>query len=376
MTSSERARAVLTGTPLIDGHNDLAWEARTQTHYDWAALGFVDGTQGRTDTDLPRLRAGQVGGQFWSVYVPCSLRGGDAVTATLEQVDAVRRLAAEHPDALALATTADEVEAAHASGRIACLMGAEGGHSIDDSLAVLRMLFLLGVRYLTLTHSANTSWADSATDERVHGGLTEFGRDVVREMNRLGMLVDLSHVSHETMRDALATTAAPAIVSHSSTYALCDTPRNAPDDVLETLRDNDGVLMVTLVPYFLSQSSRDWHAEMWGTMREQGLDPNDDDMHSAFLRDWKVTHPKPRATIDDAVAHLEHARDVMGVSHLGLGGDFDGVYEMPVGLEDVSCYPTLFTTLADRGWSDDDLASLAGRNVLRVMRATEAVARG
>ncbi|MEI2713375.1 MAG: dipeptidase [Nocardioides sp.] len=363
---------ILRRHPVLDGHNDLPWEAR-RVGYDFEALDLAAGTVGRTHTDLPRLHEGCVGGQFWSVFVPCSLKGAEAVRATHEQIDAVEEMARRWPGDLRLARTTDEVTRAFDDGMVASLLGAEGGHSINESLDELRSLFERGVRYLTLTHNSNTPWADSATDLPVLGGLSDFGHDVVREMNSLGMLVDLSHVSHDTMRDALATTSAPAIFSHSSTYALCDTPRNAPDDVLETLRDNGGVLMVTLVPYFLSQASRDWHVPLWEDMTRRGtIDDDDPAAYRAEVESWAASYGvRPDATIQDAVAHFEHAREVMGIDHLGIGGDYDGVDHLPLGLEDVSTYPLLFAALAERGWSDDDLAKVANRNVLRVLRAAE-----
>lgn len=362
---------------LIDGHNDLPWAARKIAGYDLDVLDLAGGTRGRTHTDLPRLRAGGVGGQFWSVYVPAELQGEAAVTATLEQIDFVRRVAARYPADLRLATTADEVEAANADGRIACLMGAEGGHSIDCSLGVLRVLFELGVRYLTLTHNDNVPWADSATDTPAQGGrgLSEFGDEVVREMNRLGMLVDLSHVHADTMRRALVVTEAPAIFSHSSCRAVCDSPRNAPDDVLEALAANGGVLMVTLVPDFVAPACAAWRARTQAAATEAGIKATNLTAYNAFAATYAEGHPRPVATIDDVVAHFEHARDMMGIDHLGVGGDYDGIDELPVGLEDVSTYPRLFDALRDRGWSSADLAQVARGNILRVLRDAEAVAR-
>jgi membrane dipeptidase len=307
--------------------------------------------------------------------VPASLRGDDAVSATLEQIDAGHQLVARYADRLAFARTADEVEAAWAGGRIASLLGAEGGHSINNSLATLRMLHVLGVRYMTLTHNSNVDWADSATDVRVHGGLSRFGVEVVREMNRIGMLVDLSHVSPETMRHALAVSEVPAIFSHSSARAVCDSPRNVPDDVLVTLRDNGGVCMATFVPSFVNPQAAAWRAEGTAQAAEQGITPADADEYATFLAAYRDANPEPVATLSDVVAHLEHLREVAGVEHIGLGGDYDGVEVLPQGLEDVTGYPRLLAALADRGWSDDDLSRLTCRNLLRVLRDAESGAR-
>ncbi len=299
-----------------------------------------------------------------------------SVTTTLEQIDAAYALIRRYDDQLALATTADEVEAAWAAGRIACLMGAEGGHQIAGSLAVLRMYHRLGVRYLTLTHNDNVPWADSATDEPVLGGLSDVGREVVREMNRIGMLVDLSHVTADVMRDALDTTRAPVIFSHSSAYAVTDHPRNVPDDVLARLADNGGTCLVTFVPRFVSQPVRDWDRGVGARARAQGVDERDLAAYRVVQDAEERERPSPVATIEDVVAHLDHVREVAGIDHVGLGGDYDGVDRLPEGLADVSCYPRLMAALRERQWSDDDLARLACRNVLRTMRAAEDVARG
>jgi membrane dipeptidase len=356
--------------PLVDGHNDLAWAMRKLAAYD---LDEIDLTQNvpALQTDLPRLRAGGVGAQFWSVFVPASLQGDSAVTATLEQIDFVYALATRHAGELALATTADQVESVHASGRIASLLGMEGGHSINESLGTLRMMRALGVRYMTLTHNDNLPWADSATDEPVLGGLSPFGEDVVHEMNRIGMLVDLSHVSADVMRQALRVTGAPVIFSHSSAQAVCDVPRNVPDDVLGELSANGGVCMVTFVPMFVSPACATWLRECREIVVQRGGDPRAVEDVDTVMTERTENAPPPVATVDDVVAHVEHVRDVAGVDHIGLGGDYDGSRFMPVGLEDVSGYPRLFDTLARRGWSDADLAKLAGANVLRVLRAAD-----
>jgi membrane dipeptidase len=373
-TTLARVTELLRRSPLVDGHNDLPWEARTQAGYDFDRLDLSTRLT-TTHTDLPRLRDGGVGAQFWSVWVPSQLTGDAAVIATLEQVDAVHQMTARYADQLGFARTADELEAVFASGRIASLMGAEGGHSIGCSLATLRLLHVLGVRYMTLTHNDNVAWADSATDEPVHHGLSRFGVEVVREMNRIGMLVDLSHVSADTMRDALRVSEVPVMFSHSSARAVCDMTRNVPDDVLETLRDRRGVCMVTFVPEFVSPEAARWRTEAAAAALEVGVSPTDHLAFAAFTATWSRDRRKPSATIDQVVAHVEHVREVAGVDCVGIGGDYDGTDVLPLGLEDVSGYPRLFAALADRGWSDADLAQLAGGNVLRVMRDAEAGAR-
>jgi membrane dipeptidase len=336
MPDLRRAIDLLTGTPLVDGHNDLPWALREWLGADGLDGVDIAGPMPSLQTDLARLRAGRVGAQFWSVYVSCDFTGHSAVTAVLEQISLVHDLIARNPDHLRLARSAGEVEAAFGAGRVASLLGAEGGHCIAGSLGVLRALYRLGVRYLTLTHNKNTPWADSATDEPAVGGLSGFGRAVVAEMNRLGMLVDLSHVAPATMHDALDTTTAPVIFSHSSCRAVHDHPRNVPDDVLRRLPGNGGVCMITFVRRFLTSADR--------------------------------------ATLSDVVTHLEHAREVAGVDHIGIGSDFDGTPELPVDLPDVGSFPVLFQALLDRGWSTEDCAKLAGRNVLRVLKAAENVA--
>ena len=336
-----------------------------------SAVSFAE-PPAATHTDVPRLAAGGLGAQFWSVYVPSSLDGGAAVTAVLEQIDLTRRMIAAFPDTFQLALTADDVSRAFAAGRIASLLGAEGGPSINESLGVLRMLYALGVRYMTLTHNNNTPWADSATDEPAVGGLNDFGREVVREMQRIGMLVDLSHVAPATMHAALDVAEAPVIFSHSSARAVCDCPRNVPDDVLVRLAGNDGVCMVTFVPNFVSQEAADWTADLKAEMARRGLDSRNMEQFYAFLPEWEAAHARPGATVAQVADHIEHVRDVAGVSHVGIGGDFDGTDRTPAGLSDVSEYPALFAELADRGWSEEDRAALAGANLLRALRAAEA----
>lgn len=327
--------------PVIDGHNDLPWERR-ETHD--SGVEGIDSEADSLHTDLPKLRAGGVVGQFWSVFVPCD--EPDPVRATLQQVDVAHRIIERYPDTLALARTAAEVRAAIDSGRIASLLGAEGGHSIGDDLAVLRDLARLGVRYMTLTHNDDTPWADSATGSHPHGGLTDRGREVVAEMERIGMLVDLSHTAPTTMRDTLDVATQPVVFSHSSTVAVNDHPRNVPDDVLGRLADNGGVVMITFVPQFVSAAYAEWLAA--GSSEDA-----------------------PSVTVSDVADHVEHARDVAGAAHVGLGGDFDGTPVLPPELRDVSRYPVLAAELQRRGWGQADLRALAGGNVLRVLAATD-----
>ena len=370
----ERARELLAKVPLLDGHNDLPWALRE------AGSAGLDGTDlsepvSFTQTDLPRLADGGVGAQFWSVYVPTALAGEAAVAATLEQIDLVLRMIRRYPGRLELALTADDVQRIFTAGRVASLLGAEGGHSIASSMGVLRALYALGVRYLTLTHNANVPWADSATDQPRAGGLTEFGRAVVREMQRLGMLADLSHVSQATMSDALDVAEAPVIFSHSSARALCDHPRNVPDGILARLPGNGGVCMVTFVSSFVSPECWAWERGLTAEMEGRGADPWELSARDRVRRELAAASPVPRATLAQVAAHIEHVREVAGVDHVGLGGDFDGTDQLPDGLADVSCYPALLGELLRRGWTEDDCAKLAGGNILRVLRDAEAAAR-
>jgi len=367
------ARALLRRSPLVDGHNDLAWALREEGSQDLSGTDLA-GPVGFTHTDLPRLAEGGVGAQFWSVYVPVSLAGEAAVAVTLEQIDFVHRMAGRYPDRLELALTAADVERIFAAGRVASLIGAEGGHSIACSLGVLRAFYRLGVRYLTLTHNANVPWADSATDEPAAGGLTAFGRQVVAEMQRLGMLVDLSHTAPPTMRDAFDVAEAPVIYSHSSARALCDHPRNVPDELLARLPGNEGVCMVTFVPAFVSEQCREWHLGLDAEMKRRGLDTWDQASREARA-EYARRHRAPRATLAQVADHVEHVREVAGIDHVGIGGDFDGTEDLPDGLSDVSCYPALIAELLERGWGEQDCARLAGGNVLRVMWEAESAAR-
>ncbi|HEX3926139.1 MAG TPA: dipeptidase [Streptosporangiaceae bacterium] len=372
------ARELLSRDPILDGHNDLPWILRVADELDLDTTDLAARVP-HTQTDLPRMRQGGLGAQFWSVYVSPELAGETAVTATLEQIDLVHEMIGRYSDALELALTAADIERITAAGKVASLIGAEGGHSIGCSLGTLRMLHRLGVRYMTLTHNRNLPWADSATDEPEHGGLTEFGREVVREMQRLGMLVDLSHVSPDTMRDALDTAEGPVIFSHSSALAICDHPRNVPDNILARLPGNGGTCMVNFVPAFVSQACRDWMREFSDDMKRRGLDHQNvagRGQAKAERAAWEARHPKPKVTLAEVANHIEHVREVAGVDHVGIGSDFDGVDWLPEGLEDVSTYPALIAELQRRGWSDTDCGKLASRNIVRTMHDAEASARG
>ena len=371
----ERARALHRETPLIDGHNDYPWALREKAQRNFDKLDIAR-PQPSIMTDIPRLKAGGVGGQFWSVYVPVELAGQAAVTATLEEIDTVHQMVRRYPQTFELALTADDVEGIFKRGKIASLIGMEGGHSIDNSLAALRMFHRLGARYMTLTHSKNTAWADSATDDPKVGGLSPFGEEIVREMNRLGMLVDLSHVSPDTMEDAIRVSQAPVIFSHSSARALNDVPRNVPDGILQRLPKNGGVVMVTFVPGFLSPPVTAWNKLRDAEQARLALQfPNDAAAVTRGVEDWTKAHPGPVAHVSDAADHIDHIRKVAGIDHIGLGGDFDGITQVPEGLEDVSKYPALTAELLRRGYKDDDVRKILGRNVLRVMREAEKVSK-
>jgi len=370
-------RRILRESPLIDGHNDLAWEFRrtANNRLDAIDLAGDTGPLGLV-TDLPRLKAGGIGGQFWSVYVPPELADGAAVTAVLEQIDLVRRLIARYPQDLELALTANDIVRIHREGKIASLIGMEGGHSIGNSRGALRMMRALGARYMTLTHIKNTEWADSATDEPAHHGLTPFGEDVVREMNFLGMLADLSHVSDETMAAALRISKAPVIFSHSSARALCHHARNVPDDILKSVAANGGLVMVTFIPEFLTETDRfDEMALIAERRRVAELYPGDVARIKTGVAEWRQTHPAPRAaTLLDVADHIDHIRAVAGIGHVGIGSDYEGFDNPPAGLQDVSCYPALLCELLKRGYTEEEIKKVAGQNLLRVLRAAEQTA--
>jgi membrane dipeptidase len=380
-----RVARILKATPLIDGHNDWP-EALREREGDarWTAdLTDLSGRPVRYNTDILRLHKGLVGGQFWSVWVSSALEGKEQVEQTLEQIDLVKSIAARYPQTFAMVRTADDVVRAHAAGRIACLIGVEGGGQIDNNLSVLRSYAALGAGYLTLTHSRTIEWADSATDDPRHDGLTDFGRSIVIELNRLGMLVDLSHVSEATMRDALALSKAPVIFSHSSARAINDHPRNVPDAVLKLVSANGGVVMVNYAPAYVSDAYRRWSADSVAEKSRLnsppfgGLDIGQPEKAKADYALWLKDHPAPRVTLSEVADHIVHIARVAGVDHVGLGSDFDGVGDaLPVGLEDVATYPALLAELMRRGWSDADIAKVAGGNVLRVMRAAERVKEG
>jgi membrane dipeptidase len=371
-------RELLREVPLIDGHNDTPWSIRSRTGNRLSDFDFRDttGLERPMQTDIERMRLGGVGGVFWSVWVPTELDGGEAVTAVMEQIDLVHRLTEAYRDDLAVAVTADDVRRIHAGGRIASLIGAEGGHSIDDSLGVLRQLYALGVRYLTLTHSEHTAWADTATAPPEHGGLTEFGEAVVQEMNRLGMMVDLSHVSAETMEDVLRVTRAPVIFSHSSAGGLDPHPRNVPDGVLEQVADNGGVVMVNFGSFFITHDVVERVAAGRAEKsRLEAIHPDDPEAVEQALDRWYELNPMPRVTVSDVADHVDHIRSKAGIDHVGLGSDYDGVKSLPEGLEDVSGFPLLLAELLRRGYSREDVAKVAGLNTLRVMTEVERVAR-
>ena len=371
-----RAKALHKAVPLIDGHNDFPWALReANPARDLAALDLRAHLAPPIMTDIPRLRAGGVSGQFWSVWVPPSLSGDAAVRTTLEQIDVVHRMVAKYPDTFQLALTADDVDRAFKAGKIASLIGMEGGHSINNSMATLRQMYVVGARYMTLTHTHNTDWADSATDKPEHHGLTPFGEAVVHEMNRLGMLVDLSHVSPETMAAALRVSKAPVIFSHSSARAICDHPRNVPDDILREVTANGGVVMVNFYPNFLVPEGVKQATELYALQRTlEDAHPGDMKAVEAGMNEYRKSHPLPKATVKLVADHVDHVKQVAGVDHVGIGSDFDGIDITPEGLEDVSKYPALTAELLSRGWSDEDVKKFLGLNVLRALRQAEAVA--
>lgn len=381
-TPEETARAALARSPVVDGHNDVPEQLRERFANDFSKFDFHDMSPtasqkgGKMHTDLARLRKGMVGGQFWSVWVTTGQSEVEAVRQVTEQIDVVERLAAAYPKDLMFAKSADDIEAAFKQHRIASLVGVEGGHSIGSSLGVLRQLYRAGARYMTITHSKNTPWADSATDTPKSGGLAPFGVAVVKEMNRLGMMVDISHVSEKTMIDVLDATAAPVIFSHSGARAIDGHPRNVPDTVLARLKTNGGIVMQVFLPDFVSEEVREWEgAKAAEEARGKYLHNGDPAAAAGALADWVAAHPRPHATIAQVADHIDHIRQVAGIDHIGLGGDFDGMDSVVDGLGDVSAYPALFTELARRGYTQADLEKIACRNLIRVLRATEAVAK-
>jgi membrane dipeptidase len=371
--SLERIAQLLRAAPLLDGHNDLVWELRKAREA--GEEPDVRMPAPKLHTDLARLEQGGLRAQFWSVYVPSDLVDPHAaVTMTLEQIDTVYALLRRYSDRLELARTADEVERIAASGKVASLIGAEGGQSIGGSLGALRTLARLGVGYLTLTHNEDTPWADSATGQHPHGGLTAFGEEVVREVNRLGVLVDLSHTSDDTMRQAIEVSTAPVLFSHSNVRTLCDVARNVPDDVIELVGRTGGVICVTFVPWFLTAEGARANAEEWEeTRRLRAEHPDDPELVRELMERWNESHPVPDSSVEDVADHVDRIREIAGVDHIGIGSDFDGTPGVPYGLEDVSRYPALFAELAGRGYTDDELTRIAGRNVLRLMRAAQRV---
>lgn len=382
-TPEETAAAALEASPVWDGHNDVPIQLRERRGNVLAGFDFADtehepdgaGGESRMHTDLPRLAKGKVGAQFWSVYVSAALPEAQAVQETIEQIDVTKRLVAAYPDQLALALTSADVERAWKQHKVASLLGMEGGHSIGGSLGVLRQMYALGARYMTLTHSKNTAWADSATTAPEHDGLTDFGRDVVREMQRIGMLVDLSHVSAATMRDTLDVAKAPVIFSHSGAYGVTPHARNVPDDVLVRLKANGGIVMIVALPGYVSEKRRQWGAVREGeTKRLETLFPGDPNAVADGKAAWLAANPEPLATIADMADHIDHVRKVAGIDYIGLGGDYDGMDTGPQGMEDVTGYPALFAELARRGYAQADLEKIASRNMLRVLKAAEAYA--
>lgn len=370
----QQAIEILERVPLFDGHNDAPWQYRNRVGYKFSELDFFDTTHldNPMHTDIPRLRDGRVGAQWWSVYVNANIPENEAVKRTMEQIDFVHRLVEKYPDHFELALTADDVERIFENGKIASLIGMEGGHSIANSLATLRRFYDLGARYMTITHGRTLDWADAAGDDPQHDGLTEFGEEVIREMNRLGMVVDLSHVTPATMKDALQVTEAPVMFSHSNAKELSGHPRNVPDDVLQLTRENDGIVMVTFVETFTSEERRQFYADR-SAYREkiEYLNPGMQDVVSEKMEEWDEENEAPKSTLSQVADHIDHIRDQIGVDHIGIGGDFDGVPSLPVGLDDVSAYPDLFAELLDRGYSEEDLEKIAGLNMLRVLRGVE-----
>lgn len=372
----DQAIQILESVPLFDGHNDVPWQYRNRVNYKFSELDFYDTThlEPPMHTDIPRLIDGRVGAQWWSVYVNANIPEDEAVKQTMEQIDFVHRLVEKYPDHFELALTAGDVERIFADGKIASMIGMEGGHSIANSLAVLRMMYDLGARYMTITHSRTLDWADAAGDDPQHDGLTGFGEEVIREMNRLGMLVDLSHTTPATMKDAIRVSEAPVMFSHSNALALSGHPRNVPDDVLQLTAENGGIVMVTFVETFTSEERRQFFAERAAYQRQvEYLNPGRPEVISQKMAEWDAGHEAPKSTLEQVADHIDHIRDQIGIDYIGIGGDYDGIPTLPVGLDDVSAYPDLFAELLIRGYSEEDLQKIAGLNMLRVMRGAEEV---
>jgi membrane dipeptidase len=372
----QQAIEILESVPLFDGHNDVPWQYRNRVGYKFSELDFFDTTHldPPMHTDIPRLREGRVGAQWWSVYVSANIPEPEAVKQTMEQIDFVYRMIEKYPDHFELALTADDVERVFAEGKIASLIGMEGGHSINNSLATLRMFYNLGARYMTITHGRTLDWADAAGDDPQHDGLNAFGEEVIREMNRLGMLVDLSHVTPETMKDAIRVSEAPVMFSHSNARAISGHPRNVPDDVLRIIPEKDGLVMVTFVESFTSEELRRYYAERSGYQAKmESLYGGQPEMVRQKMNEWSEVNEMPKSTLEQVADHIDHIRDLIGVNYIGIGGDYDGISSLPLGLEDVSTYPSLFAELLRRGYSEEDLRKIAGLNMLRVMRGAEGV---
>ncbi|MDZ7718262.1 MAG: dipeptidase [Balneolaceae bacterium] len=374
----DEAIEILESVPLFDGHNDTPWQYRNRASYKFSELDFYDTTQFENPmhTDIPRLQEGRVGAQWWSVYVNAHIPENEAVVRTMEQIDFVKRMAHTYPDLFEMAYTADDVERIFEDGKIASLIGMEGGHSIANSLGVLRQFYDLGARYMTITHSRTLDWADAASDNPEHDGLSEFGEEVIREMNRLGMLVDLSHVTPATMRDAIEISEAPVMFSHSSARAVSGHVRNVPDEILPLVKENNGIIMVTYVGSFVSEELRQYYADRAAYQRRvEYLHPGEVDVIAEKMEAWDDKHEAPTPTLNQLADHIDHIRDEIGVNHIGIGADYDGTSGLPEGLEDVSTYPDLFAELLKRGYSEEDLKKIAGLNMLRVMRGAEKTAK-
>jgi membrane dipeptidase len=372
---TDEARKLHAECLLIDGHNDLPWQMRSEHDSSFTKCDIAE-LQPSNHTDIPRLRQGGLGAQFWAAYAPVeTIRSGEATHVVLEQIDLIREMIRRYPDTFELALTADDIERIHGQGKVASLIGVEGGHAIEDSLGVLRMLSALGVRYMTLTHADTLSWADAATDDPRHGGLSPFGEEVVRRMNELGMLVDISHVSPDTMRDALAISSAPVIASHSSAFAIAPHPRNVPDDVLQLIKANGGVVMVNFFSGFVVPESAKTAANMFQVRRELAKQHPDPKELDKAMKLWEVAHPLAPGTIHDVVDHIDHIVRIAGVDHVGIGSDFDGVSKLPAQLEDVSAYPLITQELLNRGYEPEDIRKILGGNLLRALRGAEQTAR-